>query len=305
MNLEEALKMATNTTVEPVVQDLTTPVAQAPVMETQQVQATAQVVQPTVTTAIPVQQSVVQQPVAQQPASTGIDLDQSSQDVLKLFSDDSFGFGQVRNTRVIDPVRKMDKGESFRFTIIGIPKPCSLPTHKTENFGKVLCTSTPTHLSQCCKDLGEPKPRYFVPVVIYSTMPKDPRTALPQGKSELKLLVLWDNNSWTNLFNECLEASTTKDQFGNPVPNIDIDLIATSDDSYGKLSFRGQKDSFRSIPEYQVIVNDAKTKWEQIKDRAYDVVCKMWTEEQYIQHSRQASQTNVPQMSDYTAQDIY
>ena len=246
MNLEEALKMAANTTAEPVVQDLTTPVAPAPVVETQQVQAAAQVVQPTVTT--PVQNVVPSTPV-----STGIDLNQASQDAMQNYGVQTIQLGQMISTRVIEAVKKVEKGDSFRFTLIA-PDIQAAKVHTHPTLNKISCFSTETNLAQCCQELGDPKVRYFMPVLVYSTMPNDPKTALPQGKSELRLLVLWDSNSYNQLCSEIMEAGSDK-----------IDIIATSEDSYGKLSFRGTKDSFRTIPEYASIIQQAELKWSQIK----------------------------------------
>ena len=284
MNLEDALKMATNSTVEPVVQDLITPVAPAPVVESQQVQATAQVVQPTVTT--PVQPVV--QPVAQ-PVNTGIDLNQASQDAMQNYGVQSIQLGQMVSTRVIESVKKLEKGDSIRITLIA-PDIGAAKVHTHPTLGKISCCSTDTNLAQCCQELGDPKVRYFMPVLVYSTMPNDCKTPLPQGKSELRLLVLWDANSYNQLCTEIMESGSDK-----------IDLIATSEDTYGKLSFRGQKDSFRTIPEYQAVIQQAEAKWAQIKDRAVDTVRRNMDAVRYAQLSKTAA---VPQMQDYSMNDV-
>ena len=297
MNLDDALKMATNTVVEPVVQNVTTPVAPAPVVETQQVQAPAQVVQPTYTTApgTAAPNNYVSTPATGSstshytPVEASMDLNQASQDAMQNYGVQTIQLGQMVSTRVIESVKKLEKGDSIRFTLIA-PDIRAAKIHTHPTLGKISCCSTETNLAQCCQELGDPKVRYFMPVLVYSTMPNDCKTPLPQGKSELRLLVLWDANSYNQLCTEIMEANSDK-----------IDIIATSEDTYGKLSFRGQKDSFRSIPEYQAVIQQAEAKWEQVKDRAVDTVRRNMDAVRYAQLSKTAA---VPQMQDYSMNDV-
>lgn len=279
MNLDEALKLSATTVAEPVVQNITTPVA--PIVNTQQAQAQAQVVQPTTT--VPVQ------PVAYTPVQASLDLNQASQDAMQNYGVQTIQLGQTVSTRVIEPVRKLEKGDSFRFTLIA-PDIQAAKVHNHPTLGKISCSSTQTSLAQCCQELGDPKVRYFMPVLVYSTMPNDPKGALPQGKSELRLLVLWDSGSYNQLCSEIMEAGTDK-----------VDIIGTSEDTYGKLSFRAQKESFRTIPEYQAVIQQAEAKWAQIKDRAVDTVRRNLDPVRYAQLSRSAA---VPQMQDYSMNDV-
>ena len=292
MNLDDALRMATNTVVEPVVSNITTPVAPAPVVSPEQLQAQAQVVQPTTTATV---QPVAVQPmpvqhVAYTPVQASIDLNQAADDAMQSYGVESIQIGQTISTRVIDPVKKYEKGDSFRFTIIA-PDAGSIRVHNHPTLGKIRCFSSKTNLAQCCQELGDPRPRYFLPVLVYSTMPNDPTMALPQGKSELRLLVVWDSTSWAQLGNEIKAA-------GN---DYKIDIVATSEDTYGKLSFRAQRDSFRAIPEYQSAIQQSEAKWAQIKDRAVETVCRDLDAVRYAQLSKQAA---VPQMQDYSMNDV-
>ena len=50
-------------------------------------------------------------------------------------------------------------------------------------------------LLACCKD-GDPRVRYAIPVMVYPTMPNDIQTLIPGAKCELKLLILWDAESY-------------------------------------------------------------------------------------------------------------
>lgn len=294
MNLEEQLKLATSSVAQPA--QAVQPVQVAvPTQSDVNVQAAAQVVQPTqtiTTTPAPVQ-PVVATPNTSSVNTAGLaqtmDLNKAAEETVSNFGVQTIQLGQTISTRAIESVKKLEKGDSIRITLIE-PLIQAAKIHVHPVLGKINCFSTDTTLGQCCQELGDPKVRYFMPVLVYSTMPNDAKTPLPQGKSELRLLVLWDTGSYNQLCTEIMDAGSDK-----------IDLIATSEDSYGKLSFRGQKTSFRDIPEYQQVIADAETKWSAIKDRAADTVRRNLDPVRYAQLSRN---NPVPQTQDYTMEDV-
>lgn len=295
MTLDEQLAMATSTVaVGEAVQPA--PAVAAPVNPAQ-VQAGAQVVQPTqtvmstpvqatiTTTAVPTQ-GYVQTPAA----APSIDLNQAAAEAEQHYGVQEISLGQKISTRAIDPVKKMEKGEKMRFTIID-GYFASAKIHVHEDLGKIACFTTPTSMGQCCKDLDEPKVRYYMPVLVYSTMPGDPRTPLPQGKSELRLLVIWDGSGWDKICEDIIEAGGNKE----------IDFIATSEDSYGRLDFKGQQTSFRAMPEYAQAIADATAKWRAVKDKAALTVRRDMDAERYAKLTIKAS---VPQLQSYSPEDI-
>lgn len=300
MNLEEQLKMATSTVAQPA-QAVQPVQVQAPLTDAN-VQAAAQVVQPT-TSVVPPIQTITTTPAPAQPVvatpntapvntaglAQTMDLNKAAEETISNFGVQTIQLGQTVSTRAIEAVKKVEKGDSIRITLIE-PFIQAAKIHVHPTLGKINCFSTETTLGQCCQELGDPKVRYFMPVLVYSTMPNDAKTPLPQGKSELRLLVLWDTGSYNQLSTEIMDAGDDK-----------IDLIATAEDSYGKLSFRGQKTSFRSIPEYQQVIAEAEQKWAAVKDRAADTVRRNLDPVRYAQLSKN---NPVPQTQDYSMEDV-
>lgn len=270
MTLDEQLAMAVNTTTAPVANQ----------------QVAAQVVQPTVTA--PVQPFT---PVQAAESVQTLDLNQATTEAQQIsYGVQEISLGEKISTRPIEPVRKLDKGEKIRFTIISNKiGTCRIHNHPTLN--KIACFSTDTHYAKCCQDLDEPKLRYYLPVLVYSTMPNDPRTPLPQGESQLRLLVIWDLGSYNQL---CEEITNMGNEWR-------VDFIATAEDTYGKLSFRAQNDSFRTNPEYAKYITAAEQKWETVKDKAASVVRRNMDEEKYIKLTQNAP---MPQLQQYQAQDV-
>ena len=295
MTLDEQLAMATNAV----------PVSPAPVAQTQnvgvvqptQTLGAAQAVQPQV---VPVQQTVTQ-PVQQAPINpvnipnSSIDLNKAAADAIQHYGIEEIQLGQVVSTRAIDPVKKMDKGEKMRFTILD-PTVRVAKIHNHEKLGKIACWSNddpsrgPVVYGQCCRDMDAPKVRYYMPILVYPTLPNDPKTPITQGKAELRLLIIWDVTSYNKLCEEITEA-------GSPY----IDIIATSEDTYGKLDFKAQRDSFREIPEFKPAVDAALTKWEAVKDKAPLTVRRDMDAERYVKLTQVAVP---PQMQTYSQEDI-
>jgi hypothetical protein len=156
MNLEEALQMATNTVAEPV---NTNPVGAPTVTQPTMVQPT--VTQPTpMSFSAPVQPQVAPVQPMSAPSMPSIDLNQAQEQAMTSYNTQSISFGQVISTRVIDTIKKLNKGDTFRFTIVA-PDIQFIKVHK-QGMSNIECFE-----GQCCVDLQKAKPRYFLPVLVY------------------------------------------------------------------------------------------------------------------------------------------
>lgn len=284
MSLDEQLAMANSSVA-------MTPNQPAPVQASAEVQvapqqvAQAQVVQPAVTTQVP----PVSNP-APAPQVTGFDMNAAAQEAETNYQVGEIELGQKVSTRAIEPIKRLNQGEKFRFTLIATNPGFAL-VHNSEDLGKLLCWSTKTHQGQCCKDLDQPRARYYWPVVVYGTMPGDPNTPLPQVKSELRLLVIWDTATYDQLCSDIIARNKDITQ---------LDFVATVTDTYGKLDIRPASNVFRNMPEYSNIINEATQTWASIKDKAPDTIGRKLDDERYIKLTQKAV---VPQMQTYSMED--
>lgn len=290
MTLEEQLAMATEAV----------PVQPAPVQPVQNVAP----VQPT--QAVPVQQVISNPaPVGVQPTQAvapaqpvtpvqpvqattvapvqTVNLEQAQQEAEVNYSVQSIEIGQKISSRAIEPFKKLDKGESVRITVLNTTDWKAAKVHNHPELGKIICWG-----GQCCKD-SDARVRYFLPVMVYSTLPGDINTPLPQAKSELRLLILWDSESYDSLC-QCL--------IDNNMDVSAIDLRAKSIDNYGKLQFTPLP-SFRS--QFQEPLKEAMEKWEIVKDKAIQTVGRTLNDERYLKLTQTAA---VPTMESYNMNDI-
>lgn len=295
MTLDEQLAMATNAV----------PAQPATTMETQvftapnaavNAQAAAQVVQTTTTAPltqpatnfttpvtipnVPVQQMTMQ-PVT---PGVGIDLNQAAQEAEVNYAVQSIEIGQKISNRAIDPVKKLDKGEKIRLTILNTTDWMAVKVHNHPELGKIICWG-----GACCRDT-DARVRYCIPVMVYSTLPNDINVPIPQGKSELKLLILWDQESYDSLCQCVINA-------GNNVEAIDIQANAI--DNYGKLMFYPLAQSFR--PQFAEALAEAQNKWANVKDKAIQTVGRQLNDEKYARLTQNAVP---PQMQEYNISDI-
>ena len=276
-------------------------------------QPTAQTIQPGIPSVppmtnvqIPVQQPAVQyvqqatQPMQPAPNVTyvqpaqvqpTIDLNKAQQEAETQYAVGTIDFGQKISTRSIEPLQKIEKGSKIRLTVLD--KPFFVKVHKHDTLGRLICWSTDTVMGQCCKDLDEPKVRYCMPVLVYCTLPGDPNVALPQGKAELKLMILWDSSSWESISDLIIEKGGLQ--------NLqNLDFIATSEDTYGSLKFKVGAESFR--PQFGKDVNAALDKWNNVGvQKAITTVGRQLNDERYLKLTMNATPT---QLKDYTIQDI-
>lgn len=287
MTLEEQLAMATNTVAQPVGPAPAAPVAPAPVQpQVAPVQTT--VTQAPVQTApaytAPVQPTQTMGPVAPAPVSSTIDLNAAAQEAEVNYSVQSIEIGQKISARAIDPVKKLDKGEKIRITVLNTTDWMAVKVHNHPDLGKIICWG-----GACCRDT-DARVRYCIPVMVYSTLPNDINVPIPQGKSELKLLVLWDSESYDSLC-QCIINN------GNRVDNIDFQAQAV--DNFGKLMFYPLAQSFR--PQFANEFNEAVAKWANVKDKAIMSVGRQLNDEKYARLTQNAVP---PQMQVYTQDDI-
>ena len=249
MDLEEQLKMATMTTTtvaEPVQQ---TAVNTAPVME-----QPAPVQQAPVA---PVQYANVQelqQPV--QPQQPVIPVIQESNGVQMI------QLGQQFNTRPINVVKKLGIGEKLRFTLLNT-EGYFTKFHFIDGMGKFACFE-----GSCCKDLGNAKHRYVLPILVYPTLPNDPNTVIQGQPAELKVLPIWDDAVYDLIF------QTSPDPINRPV-----DFIATGTDNFGRMSVVPQAQSYRG--QFINDVNKAFEVWNTHKDKVPSLICKNMDETTY------------------------
>ena len=269
MTLEEQLNMATNSVAELAQEPVATAEVQTQtVVNEAQTQAQAQVVQPTITVATPAQ------PVQQVQGVQTIQLAQPTamptMGTTTVNGVEQIQFGQQINTSPLDLIKKMETGSSFRFTVLNLTGASLVKFHYSEAMGKFACFSTNQHLGQCCKDLGEPKVRYYLPVMVYPTMPNDLNTIIPNATPALKVLTLWDADAFDTI------AQTI---YANNM-DLNIDFTAKCTDSYGRLRIdvaRGQ--SFR--PQIESFIQQANQTWEQYKDIVPAKIRNNMDEQQY------------------------
>lgn len=288
MDLNEALAFATNAVPAPV-QPAPQPVQQ-PVANNANVQAAAQVVQPT--------QTVMPQAPVQQAVNVPIqtmDLNAAQEEAEVNYAVAAIDFGKRISTRSIEPLGRLDQGEKARITIVG--QPFSVKLHNfQDSVGKVLCWG-----GQCCKQDPNPaKVRYCLPVLVYATMPGDPRTPLPQGKSELRLMILWNGDTWMSLADTLIDKGALVDGKVNEGVLANIDFIITGEGTYGDLDIRATNDSFR--PQYQDAVNNAIAQWNNIGiEKAMTTVGRKLNDEKLLK----LTQTAVPPtMQEYNMNDV-
>lgn len=248
MDLEEQLKMATMTTTtvaEPVQQTV------QPVQE-----AVPAMVQPAPVQA-PVQYANVQElQQPQQPMQPVIPVIQESNGVQMI------QLGQQFNTRPINVVKKLGIGEKLRFTLLNT-EGYFTKFHFIDGMGKFACFE-----GSCCKELGNAKHRYVLPVLVYPTIPNDPNTVIQGQHAELKVLPIWDDAVYDLIF------QTSPDPINRPV-----DFIATGTDNFGRMSVVPQAQSYRG--QFTADVNKAFEVWNTHKDKVPSLICKSMDETTY------------------------
>ena len=274
MNLEEQLKMATmSTTVVP--QEQSAPVAvEQPQQPAQTITAETQVVQPTVPQAAPapVQYASVQE------------LQQPQQPVIPTVAESSgiqmIQLGQQFNTRPINAVKKLGIGEKIRFTLLNT-EGFFTKFHYVDGIGKFACFE-----GTCCKELGNAKHRYVLPVLVYPTVPNDPTVVIPGQPAELKVLPIWDDAVYDMIF------QTSPDPINRPV-----DFIASGTDNFGRMSVVPQAQSYRA--QFTGDINKAFEIWAKHKETVPGLICKTMNETSYLEAKARLAQAGPNNSANY------
>lgn len=306
MDLNEALAFATNAVPAPV--QPTPQGVQQQVVNNANVQAAAQVIQPTASV-VPPTQTITTTPAPVQPVvatpntapvytaglAQTMDLNAAQEEAEVNYAVGAIDFGKRISTRSIEPLGRLDQGEKARITIVG--QPFSVTIHNfQDSVGKVICWK-----GQCCKQDPNPaKARYCIPVMVYATMPGDPRTPLPQGKSELRLMILWNGDTWMSLADTLIDKGALVEGKVNDGVLANIDFIITGEGTYGDLDIRATNDSFR--PQYQDAVNKAIEQWNNIgMEKAMTTVGRKLNDEKLLKLTQVAVP---PTMQEYNMQDV-
>lgn len=303
MNLEEELKMVTNSVPvqqesTPVVNTVATPIQVVEEIKQEQLQAQAQVVQPTQTFMQPVQG--IQTMQVNQPAQNyvspmptqPVQYDLNGEAGVKQIQ-----FGQTIN---VNPVQfiKMSVGEKLRFTLLE-PDVLPLAFHYSEKLGtgtsngkRIPCWSSENHTGQCCIDLGKPKARYYLPVLVYPTMPNDVNTIIPGAKPTFKVLMTWDDNVY-NVISEAAVAT-----------NCSVDFIASGKDTFGGIDVRTSANSYRN--QFANEIAEGVQNWRRCKSMIPSMIRENMTEDEYKRRIAQIDSmiTAAPQ-NNYSAYNNY
>ena len=278
MNLEEELAMVTNSVpvqqeTTPVANTVATPIQVAEEVKQEQIQAQAQVVQPTQTFVQPMPQQMTQ-PTMQQVQPQQYDL--NSEAGIKQIQ-----FGQNINVNPVTFI-KLNVGEKIRFTLLECDV-LPLTFHYSEALGagttrgkRIPCWSTENHTGKCCIDLGKPKARYYLPVLVYPTMPNDPNTIIPNAKPQFKVLMTWDEITYNAIAQSAIDTQ------------CNADFIATGKDTYGGIDVRTQVNSYRN--QYLNDITEGVQNWRRCKSMIPSMVRENMTEDEYVRRLAQVNE---------------
>ena len=272
MNLEEELAMVTNSVP---VQQETTPVANTVATPVQIAEEVKQepIMQPTQSFIQPMPQQMTQ-PTMQQVQPQQYDL--NSEAGIKQIQ-----FGQNINVNPVTFI-KLNVGEKIRFTLLECDV-LPLTFHYSEALGagttrgkRIPCWSTENHTGKCCIDLGKPKARYYLPVLVYPTMPNDPNTIIPNAKPQFKVLMTWDEITYNAIAQSAIDTQ------------CNADFIATGKDTYGGIDVRTQVNSYRN--QYLNDITEGVQNWRRCKSMIPSMVRENMTEEEYTRRLAQVNE---------------
>ena len=272
MNLEEELAMVTNSVP---VQQETTPVANTVATPVQIAEEVKQepIMQPTQSFVQPMPQQMMQ-PTMQQVQPQQYDL--NSEAGIKQIQ-----FGQNINVNPVTFI-KLNVGEKIRFTLLECDV-LPLTFHYSEALGagttrgkRIPCWSTENHTGKCCIDLGKPKARYYLPVLVYPTMPNDPNTIIPNAKPQFKVLMTWDEITYNAIAQSAIDTQ------------CNADFIATGKDTYGGIDVRTQVNSYRN--QYLNDITEGVQNWRRCKSMIPSMVRENMTEEEYTRRLAQVNE---------------
>lgn len=292
MNLEEELRMVTSSApIQPEQPSVAIPVQVSEQISQEQLQSQAQVVQPTQTMTVG---ATTMQPMTTMPNTAPINTAgyMQSQPVQYDLNQEAgvkqIQFGQSINVNPISVV-KLNVGEKMRFTLLEqdvVP----LTFHYSEVLGvgttrgkRIPCWTTESHTGKCCIDLGKPKARYYLPILVYPTMPNDVNTLIPNAKPQFKVLMTWDEITYNAISESAIST------------NCNVDFVATGKDTYGGIDVRMQATSYRN--QYSNDINESIQNWRRCKSMIPSMVRENMTEEEYTRRLAETQQivNNAPQ----------
>lgn len=270
----------------------------APVQATQtnaQVQAAAQVVQPTYTAPVqPMVNAAPTQAVNVAPATPvqplNLDVAQSNIDQNQFVTVD---MGQKVSTAVMDKF-KGQKDERKRVTIF-MPwfdlagkenSVMAIKRHYNQELGSFICWG-----GECCQYEERAAVRYLFPVIEYPIANNDATRPLPENYGECKLKLLVAGNE---LYSSIADAYAAH---GNSFEGYDL-IMTCTEQQYQSFTVMATNDTARS--NYQSF-NKCVEKWKQLRDQAYTVVAKKMEPEYYrnqkgIGFNGPTTPTDVPSM---------
>lgn len=256
----------------------------------QQVQAQAQVVQPTQTPVQPVQPAPQVQQMTSQVQT--MDLNQAEEETMDFDID----FGKKISTLPIEKIRGK-KGERVRLAFFyenknGQPHIpiMGMKMHYNEDVGAYFkCFE-----KECCRDSKRgPVVKYWMPVIEYPIIPGEPETLIPNRPAKLKLLTF--GNQGYELLTDIIKSKGDLNKF---------DIIANcTEEQYQNFTYMATDNTLRSqIPNLQDLVN----KWVNIKPNSYKTIGRIISRDDYLKLTGQYNGgfqgadvgTDVPTMGD-------
>lgn len=231
-----------------------------------QVQAQAQVVQPTQTVIAPVpplQQSIPVQPL-------NLDVAQQSIDNNEYVTVE---MGQKVSTAVMDKF-KGQKDERKRVTIMmpwfDVPGKenaiMAIKRHYSQDLGSFICWG-----GECCQYEDKAAVRYLFPVIEYPIANNDATRPLPENYGECKLKLLIAGNE---LYSSIADAYAAH---GNSFNGYDL-IMTCTEQQYQSFTVMATNDTARN--NYQSF-NKCIEKWKQVREQAYTVVARKMDPEYY------------------------
>jgi len=255
-------------TVAPVQQSIPVqPVAPVQAMPNNaQVQAQAQVVQPTQTVIAPV--PPLQQAIPVQPLN--LDVAQQSIDNNEYVTVE---MGQKVSTAVMDKF-KGQKDERKRVTIMmpwfDVPGKenaiMAIKRHYSQDLGSFICWG-----GECCQYEDKAAVRYLFPVIEYPIANNDATRPLPENYGECKLKLLIAGNE---LYSSIADAYAAH---GNSFNGYDL-IMTCTEQQYQSFTVMATNDTARN--NYQSF-NKCIEKWKQVREQAYTVVARKMDPEYY------------------------
>ena len=222
--------------------------------------AVQQPVQNVQQTVVPTQQTVVAQPIVQQPITQQANVQPPVMNIANVQAAPTIKtrkLGQPAYVNLIDKA-KADPGQGIRIALF-TDDIITVYTHFVSGRGYIAClserddeTGMITNIAPCCKlkngeELASPKTKFIIPVVEMMVMPNDKSySIIPNTQGKLKVLIIGAKEY--NQLNDLFEANQNINTY---------DLIAkTANDQWKTINFSPTSTTARGqIPNFQEEVN--------------------------------------------------